>query len=152
MLTFAENSIDLTQNGRNAEQRFRDYTEMSMDELWHPDPAVVSPRDVPKLRVEAHRRLSGPANAASFTLVALVAVLTGGFRRHGGLLRPVLAVLTIVVLLAAGLAIANLAARLPQLIPLIWVEAIAPGVASAWILFGSGRFVPRRRALAARAA
>jgi lipopolysaccharide export system permease protein len=139
MLTFSENSVDLTQSGRNAEQRFRDYTEMSMDELLHPDPASVSTRDVPKLLVEAHRRLSSPASAASFALVALVSVLTGSFRRHGGLLRPILAVLVIVGLLALGLAIANLAARLPYLIPLIWLHALSPGLIAAWILFKPGR-------------
>jgi lipopolysaccharide export system permease protein len=135
ILTFSENSIDLTQNGKGADQRYRDYTEMSMDELLYPDPSVVSTRDVNKLLVEAHRRLSAPLTAGSFALVALVAVLTGAFRRHGGLLRPVAAVLTIVALLALGLATANVAARLPLLIPLIWVHAIAPGLVAAWILF-----------------
>jgi lipopolysaccharide export system permease protein len=55
------------------------------------------------------------------------------------LLRPVLAVLTIVGLLALGLAVSNLAARVPVLIPLIWVHAIAPGLLSAWVLFAPQR-------------
>ena len=135
LLTFAENSIDLTQNAKD-EQRFRDSAEMSLHELLHPDMAVVSARDVPKLLVEAHKRLSGPLTAASFALVALVSVLTGTFRRHGGLLRPVVAVGTIVGLLALGLAIGNVAARVPALIPLIWLHAVAPGAICAWILFG----------------
>ena len=136
ILTFAENSIDLTSNARNDQQRFRDYTEMSMDELLHPDPATVSERDVPKLLVEAHRRLSAPLTAASFAMVALVSVLTGGFRRHGGLLRPIASVLTVVGLLAIGLAVANLAARAPILMPLIWVHAMAPGLLGAFLLYG----------------
>ena len=52
--------------------------------------------------MEAHRRLATPLTALSFTLVALVAVLMGTFRRHGGLLRPVVAVLAVVGLLALG--------------------------------------------------
>ena len=135
VLTFAENTIDLTQNGKGEEQRFRDYTEMSLEELRHPDPAVVSARDMPKLLVEAHRRLSGPFTAASFAMVALVSVLTGNFRRHGGLLRPVASVLGVVGLLALGLGVGNIAARAPLLIPLIWVHAIAPGLICAWLLF-----------------
>jgi len=142
MLTFTENSLDLAQNGKGAEQRLRDFTEMSLDELLHPDPAAVSSRDAPKLLVEAHRRLSAPFTAASFALVALVSVLTGAFRRHGGLLRPVLAVLTIVGLLALGLAVSNLAARVPVLIPLIWVHAIAPGLICAWMLYAPSRLQP----------
>ncbi|MBV9783250.1 MAG: LPS export ABC transporter permease LptF [Acidisphaera sp.] len=135
LLTFAENSIDLTQGGKNDEQRFRDSTEMSLHELFHPDPAMVSARDVPKLLAEAHRRLSAPLTAGSFALVALAFVLTGAFRRHGGLVRPVMAVGTMVGLLALGLVFGNLAARTPVLLPLMWLQAIAPGAICAWILF-----------------
>ncbi len=134
ILTFAQNVIDLTSNKSTA-QRFRDATEMSLGELLHPDPAVVAAHDRSKFIVEAHRRLTAPLTAASFAFVALVAVLRGAFQRHGGLLRPFLAVLVVVGLLAVGLMIANLAARVPALIPLIWVHAIAPGVVCAWMLF-----------------
>jgi lipopolysaccharide export system permease protein len=142
VLTFAENTIDLTQGSRAAEQRFRDATEMSLHELMHPDLTVVSPRDVPKFLVEAQRRLSGPCTCLSFAMVALVTVLSGAFRRHGGILRPVVAVLTVVGLLALGLAVANLAAREPMLIPLIWVHAVAPGLLCAWMLYAPARLQP----------
>jgi lipopolysaccharide export system permease protein len=82
----------------------------------------------------------------SFALLGLVSVLTGTFRRHGGLLRIVASVLLIVGLLALQLALYNLAAREPSLVPLIWLQATAPGVIAAWILL-----VPRlerRRAVA----
>jgi len=136
MLTFAENSVELTESGKGDAQRFRDATEMSLGELLHPDPAVVNARDVPRLRVEAHKRLAGPLAAGSFAVVALVFVLTGGFRRQGGVWRPIASVLTIVALLALGLALDNLAARAPALIPLIWAHATVPGVIGAWILLG----------------
>jgi lipopolysaccharide export system permease protein len=152
ILTFAQNVIDLTSN-KAAAQRFRDATEMSLGELLHPDPAIVMARDRPKFVVEAHRRLTAPLTAGSFALVALVAVLRGAFQRHGGLLRPFVAVLVVVGLLALGLMIANLAARVPALIPLIWVHATAPGVICAWILFAPelrrgtiARFAPRAAA------
>lgn len=135
VLTFAQNVIDLTQSGQSDAQRFRDATEMSIDELLHPDPKSFNPHDFGKFRVEAHKRLSGPLSAASFAMVALVAVLTGSFRRYGGLLRPVAAVLIIVALLALQLMIANLAARVQALVPLIWVQACAPGLLCAMVLF-----------------
>ncbi|ABI63097.1 putative membrane spanning protein [Granulibacter bethesdensis] len=134
ILTFNENTISLEQSGKD-EQRSRDANEMSLTELLHPDPSQVMARDIPKLRVEAHRRLSGPLNVLSFAVVALVSVLNGAFRRHGGLLRPGVAALVVVALLAVGLAVANAAAKLPQLIPLIWIAAVAPGMAGAWIMF-----------------
>jgi lipopolysaccharide export system permease protein len=148
VLTFAENSIDLASDSKGTEQRYRDATEMSLAELMHPD-ATVNPRDAAKFLVEAHRRLSAPLTAMSFALVALLSVLTGAFQRHGNVLRPLAAVLSVVALLALGLAIANLAARQAELIPLIWLHAILPGAVCGWLLLGSqvmaGRQAMRRR-------
>ncbi len=142
VLTFAENSIDLTSGNKNGETRYRDSTEMSLPELLNPDSALNA-RDIGKLRVEAHRRLTAPLTAASFAMVALLSVLTGAFRRHGNVLRPLFAVLSVVALLAIGLAVQNLAARGPALIPLIWLHAILPGVVCAWFLFAP-QPLPRR--------
>ncbi len=136
VLKFAENAIDLVQAAKGDELRYRDATEMSIGELLHPPPGLVNGRDLPKLLVEAHRRLSVPLTAASFALLALLAVLTGSFRRHGNILRPMLSVLSVVGLLALGLAVNNLAIRAPALIPLMWVYAILPGAICAWLLFG----------------
>ena len=134
VLTFAENSIELSGASKGGETRYRDSTEMSLTELFNPETAL-SPRDVGKLLVEAHRRLSAPLTAASFAMVALVSVLMGSFQRHGNVLRPLSAVLLVVALLATGLAVQNLAARQPVLIPLIWLHATAPGLIAAWLLF-----------------
>lgn len=152
VLTFRENSIDLSQQGKADATRLRDPTEMSVEELLHPAPGEVMERDLPKLFVEAHRRLSEPFTTFSYTMVALVAALTGTFRRHGGLLRPLVAVLSVVGLLALQLAVTNLATRNTALVPLIWAEAILPGVVCIWILFGPSlrlRLWPRRPVLPA---
>jgi lipopolysaccharide export system permease protein len=144
VLTFAEDTIDLAQTGKGEEQRLRDPTEMSMDELLHPAPGTLADRDIPKALVEAHRRLATPFTAAGFAMVALVAVLMGTFRRHGGLIRPLAAVLTVVGLLALGLAVANLATRDPRLVPLIWVQSLLPGLFATWLLLGPQlRLVPQ---------
>ncbi|HUC19786.1 MAG TPA: LPS export ABC transporter permease LptF [Acetobacteraceae bacterium] len=135
VLTFGENTIDLEANDNGTQQRYRDASELPLDQLLHPDPATVAPRDVPKFRVEAFRRLSSPFTAVSFTMLALYSVLAGGFRRHGGLWRTAAAVGGVVALLASQLAITSLAAREPRLMPLIWVQAIAPGIVFAWFLF-----------------
>ena len=135
VLTFAENTVDLASANKNGEQRYRDATEMSIEELLNPPP-IIAARDVGKLLVEAHRRLSAPLTAASFAMVALLSVLKGSFRRHGNLLRPLISVMTVVALLALGLAIATLAARQPVLLPLVWMHAILPGLVCAWLLFG----------------
>ena len=135
VLTFAQNSVDLTQTGKAEDVRYRDVNEMSLAELTHPETSALNARDSGKFLMEAQRRLSGPFTALSFALVALQSVLSGAFRRHGNLLRPLAAVLSVVALLAAQLAVANLAARSPALLPLIWVVAIGPGLVCAALLF-----------------
>jgi lipopolysaccharide export system permease protein len=135
VLTFAQDTIDLDSGNKGDDQRYRDVGEMSLHELLYPDPQTVPARDFGKLAVEAHHRLTQPLTSLSFALVALVSVLTGGFQRHGNLVRPALAVGVLVGLLALGLAVSSLATRAMALIPLIWVVAILPGIAAGWLLF-----------------
>lgn len=143
VLTFAENTFDLATATGSKEQRFRDASELPLSELLHPDPATVSPADVPKFRVEAYRRLASPFTVLSFALIGLYAVLSGGFRRYGGFIRPLAAVGIVTLLLAAGLGVAEAAARHPALMPLIWVQAILPGVVAGWLLLGPRRGAAR---------
>jgi len=136
VLTFAENTIDLATATRADQQRFRDASELPLAQLLHPDPATVRPSDRQRFRVEAYRRLSSPFTVLSFALIGLYAALAGGFRRHGGILRPIVAIGTVTGLLAAGLAISDLASRHAALTPLIWVQAILPSVIAGWLLLG----------------
>ncbi len=135
VLTFAETTLDLAGGAKGDEQRFRDSAEMGLSELLHPDPQQVAARDRGKFMVEGWRRLTQPLTAASFAFVGLVSVLTGSFRRHGNVLRPVAGALTVVGLLALGLAISDFAARQVSLIPLMLVQAVLPGIVCAWVLF-----------------
>lgn len=141
VLTFDEYVIDLATAGKGEEQRYRDVNELSIPELLHPDPSVPQ-RDWGKFAVEAHRRLTQPIASIGYALVALASVLTGGFRRHGNLLRPAAAIGIMVALLAAGLAVSSLATRHMALLPLIWVNALLPGLAAAAVLFGPALLRP----------
>ncbi len=136
VLTFAETTLDLNSSSGKGDVRYRDAAELPLAELLAPGSGALSARDAGKFQVEAHRRLTAPLTAASFALVALLSVLTGAFQRHGGVLRPVAAVGAVVGLLALGLAVANLAARQPALIPLIWLHATLPGLVCGWLLLG----------------
>ena len=154
VLTFGRNTIDLADGNKDDDIRYRDSNEMSLAELFDPDPREVQPRDRGKFAVEGHRRLSAPLTAFSFAMVALLAVLSGGFSRHGSALRPLVAILSVVGLLALGLVVQSVAARSPALIPLIWIEAVLPGLVCAALLFGpelrrSAPGLPPARAAAA---
>ena len=156
VLTFTQNTVDLTQTNKNDDVRYRDVNEMSFHELMHPETNALIARDAGKFLVEANRRLSAPLTAVSFGLVALFSVLAGSFRRHGNVLRPFFASMAVVALLAIQLAVANLAARSTVLMPLVWLAAVGPGLVCAWLLFGRAAmerfFAPQSRGPGAQAA
>ncbi|HXT82562.1 MAG TPA: LPS export ABC transporter permease LptF [Acetobacteraceae bacterium] len=145
VLTFKQNELDLGDSNHDTGVRPPDMSEVPLAALLNPHP--VEPRDLPKWYAEGHKRLTVPLTALSYALVALVSVLTGTFRRHGGYVRPIATVIVMVGLLAAGLAIDNFAARDNALVPFMWVHAILPGVICAWLLFGPGLFVAARRSI-----
>lgn len=134
LLTFKQNEIDLSDQKHSSAARVADMSEVSLSALLHPHP--VNPADAPRWIAEGYKRLSTPLTAMSYALVALLSVLSGTFRRLGSFVRPLMAIGTVVLLVAAELAIDNLAARNNALIPLMWLQAAAPGIVCAWLLFG----------------
>ena len=134
ILTFTENEIDLAEAGGTEGARPVDMSEVTTADLLNPIRAQE--RDAPKWIAEGHRRLVEPLTSITYALVALVAVLTGPFQRHGGFLRPLFSVLAVVMLVAMGLTINGLAARDTALVPLIWARALLPAAVAAAMLFG----------------
>ena len=55
-------------------------------------------------------------------MVGLLSALSGIFRRHGGILRPLATIAVMVLLLALGLAFGALAARDNSLVFLMWMQ------------------------------
>ncbi len=138
VLTFDRNVISLAQTAKNQSMDVTDAAEASLAQLLDP-PQSLSKTDRSKWLIEAQRRLSVPLSALSFTLIGLLAILGGMFRRHGGLLRPFAAVVAVTMLVALTLGVNNLAARSVDLVPLIWLTILAPGIAAGLLLF-----LPRR--------
>ncbi|MFN3449927.1 MAG: LPS export ABC transporter permease LptF [Roseococcus sp.] len=136
VLSFQENSLDLARATRSEGVRHRNAQERTLSELLEPEEGV-SPRDRRRFRAEAHQRLASPLTAVGLALFALAVALTGQFRRFGGGMRLFMGCAAMVGLLALGLAFGNMAARQNALIPLIWLHALLPGLASAWVLLGA---------------
>jgi lipopolysaccharide export system permease protein len=134
VLTFKENTIDLSETTKGEEQRFRDIGEFSLRDLLYPPPGV-NERDYPRMLVEAHRRLTGPLSTLSYVAIALVSVLTGTFRRHGGVWKPLLAIMCVVGLVALGLALDSVAVKQPAMIPLMWLRALVPALLCGLVLY-----------------
>lgn len=137
LLTFKRNTLSLAQAARNGMPVDNDAAEIPLHDLFHP-PTDMEAGDRAKWLVEAQRRLTAPISTMGYTLVALVAALGGGFRRHGGLTRIIGAVAIVTALVALGLGVNNLAARNTALLPVIWVWALAPACIALVLLLRQG--------------
>lgn len=133
VLTFKSNTISLAQAAKTGGLVDNDAASVPLLHLLHP-PDSLSAGEQRKWLVEAQRRLSAPLSVLGYTLIALVAALGGGFKRHGGLPRIIGAVVITISLVALGLGVNNLAARDTHLLPLIWIWALTPSVISLFLL------------------
>jgi lipopolysaccharide export system permease protein len=134
ILTFQQNEIDLADATKDEVARPIDMSELPLSALLNPHPMFE--RDRAKWKAEGHRRLTTPLTTVSYAMIGLLSALGGIFRRHGGVLRPLITVGIMVGLLALGLAFGTLAARDSSLLLLMWLQATVPGLVCAWMLFG----------------
>ena len=132
-LTFHKYSLTLPHR-HQADTRLPDISELSLSGLLYPDQHKVSQRDFGKFKVEGWKRLSSPFTCLSFAFVGLIAILQGQFSRYEDVIRPFIAVLTVISLLALNLFCQNLAGRNLILLPLIPLISILPAGICAIIL------------------
>ncbi|MGE4480514.1 LPS export ABC transporter permease LptF [Acidocella sp.] len=137
LLTFERNTLSLAQAARSGMPDDTDAAEIPLHDLFHP-PATLPSGDSAKWLVEAQRRLTAPLSTLGYALIALVAALGGGFKRHGGLARIIGAVVIVTALVALGLGVNNLAARNTALLPLIWVWTLLPPCITGYLLLRQG--------------
>jgi lipopolysaccharide export system permease protein len=144
ILTFQENVVDLSSPSRTQSEHVLGMSEVPLDALLHP-PNTLTRVDQARWIAEAHKRMTAPIAAVTYALIALLSVLTGTFRRHASMLRPLISVGSVVALLAFSLALQTLAARDNALALLLWVETILPPVVFAALLFGPQTLAAWRR-------
>ncbi len=132
-LAFHKYSLTLPQR-HQTDTRLPDVSELSLSGLLYPDPHTVPQRDFGKFKVEAWKRLSSPFTCLSFAFIGLVAILQGQFSRYEDIIRPFVAVFTVISLLALNLFCQNLAGRNLILLPLIPLISILPAGMCAIIL------------------
>jgi lipopolysaccharide export system permease protein len=145
VLTFHRNVVNLAETAKATASDNTDSASEPTTALLDP-PATLSSRARAKWLVEAQRRLTAPLTALTFTLIGLLAVLGGQFQRHGGIMRPLGAVAAVTLLVATGLGVNNFTARSPNMLPLIWVATLLPGIIAGVLLFMPRRFAAGRLA------
>lgn len=150
MLYFDRYTLDLEPFVNTGEAHWLEPGERYLGELFFPEGTADDLRNAGSLWAEGHDRLSAPLYGVAFTLIALASLFSGEFSRRGLGWRVAAAVGAAVLLRLAGLAAVNMAAKLPALTPLIYLN-IALGIGGALLLLARPRRRPRRPALAAPA-
>lgn len=132
-LTFERYAIDLQVLKPELAPRVADPKERSNLDLLFPQD-TQRPEFLARFRAEFHNRMATPLLSLSFPLIALATLLTGEFSRRDRVRRLLSVLVTVVVIQASALAVANLAARRSELIPLLYVVCGAPGLLALAIL------------------
>jgi lipopolysaccharide export system permease protein len=89
--------------------------------------------------VEANLRLVTPLTALAFAVIPVVCLLSGEFNRRGQTQRVLLAILFAFLFETLDIGLKNLAGRTPLAVPFLYLNALAPMLAMAWLLWRDGR-------------
>ena len=134
LLYFDKYSLDLSLFAPESLERWRTPGERFLGELLFPGDTPEDRRNRDKLVVEGHRRLTAPLYTIVLTLIALSAVLAGEFNRRGQVQRILAAAAAAVLAETMGLGLTMLTAKLPVLIPVLYLYVIACAGAALFVL------------------
>jgi lipopolysaccharide export system permease protein len=152
MLSFDQYVLDLASFASDRGGRWRKPEERYLHELLNPTAEErEDPGFLEELQAELHQRLTMPLYPVAFTLIGLVALLTGDFSRRGQPKRIALAVACIGALQGAGLALEDITSRIGALWPLMYLCPLVPAL-FCLILLSRGRLRFRRLLRPAREA
>jgi len=154
MLSFDQYTVDLDSFASTRRDRWRRPEERFLPELLYPtEEEMKEPDFVAELKAELHQRLTMPIYPLAFTLIGLVALLTGDFSRRAQPWRLALAAGAVGILQGLALAMADITSRLGSTWPLMYIVPLVPIVLCLLILSRSrvGFRRPARRTMEARA-
>jgi len=141
ILYFDQGILDLKDLGSNSGAtiiRHREARERPLKELLNASKIIdISPKNIGKFTVEAHKRLSSPLTTLGFALIGLACLLNTGFSRESQTKAIIISGLIVASLLVSALGFQNFAARNLTLVPLIYFHAFTP-------IFVAGYFLLRR--------
>jgi lipopolysaccharide export system permease protein len=156
-LYFSRYAIEIKSLESGTGPPWRDADERTLAELMRPD--MTDERDRARRTVflaKISDRLVTPFNAASFTFIALTALLLGPFNRRGQHRKIAAAAAAVAIAQAANLALVNLMKKNIAFAPGLYIVTFLPLILCPWLLREHGeRFVMdllrRRRAKEAAA-
>ena len=134
LLNFDRYTFDLGAVTKARETRWRKPRERYLHELLLPDDSREDRRNAAKLKAEGHQRLVSPLLALAFTLIGLATLLSGEFNRRGQVKRVLTAVCLVVVVQSASLGLHYLAASIPAVVPLMYLNPLAVIAVAYYVL------------------
>lgn len=144
-LDFQQYKIEITGLKKEARKRWKKPNERTFSELLNPNmDNSVDAANKQKFIIEAHKRLTTPFYALSFTFIALSCLLVGSFNRRGQTRRILIAIILLVLLQSASLGVVNLARKYSFAIILMYILSIAPVLFGSFMLTQRGEKLRRR--------
>lgn len=134
-LAFNRYSFELGDLYKVQDDRWMQPQERTLSQLFTIDPSSANDRYYKgKLIAEGHNRIVTPFYPLAMTLIALACLLYGEYNKRGQLKRIVLAIAGAGAVQGAAIGLTNVVAKVPLLIPLMYVNAITPIVIGLYFL------------------
>ena len=135
ILYFDKYSFDMGLQGGGRGPRQRDSGEMFVHELFNIEQfTYIDERDHGTFKVVGHNRLTAPLYNLAFGLIALAAMISGGFTRRTTVRRIVAATVLVILVQLGAMGTENIAAKNLGLVPLIYMNAIIPILLGGYIM------------------
>jgi len=146
LLYFDRYTVDLGVQKQVPGYRWREPRERYLPELFFPESSEDDQNNKGKLIAEGHQRLISPLYNLCFLFIALASLLSGDFNRRGQVARILIAVGFAIIVEFLGIALNNLAAKIPIMILLMYLNVLLP-IAIGYHILATGSF--RRRLIPA---
>ncbi|WP_246832314.1 LPS export ABC transporter permease LptF [Thalassospira sp. MCCC 1A03138] len=126
ILYFDRYAVDIAHNAEDPTLRYKEARERSVSNLLTTMPPDVLPNDIGSFRAEGHDRLLSPLYSIGFASIALAVLVSSSFSRRGQTGRLLFAIAIMIVFQVISITMKNLAAKNPDLVPLMYLNALLP--------------------------
>ena len=120
LFNFDQYSLDIGDLTGSVPNRWRGPEERYLGSLLNPGDSAHDTYYATQLIAEGHRRLTSPLYILAFAIVAIAAMLSGGFDRRGNTSRLVAAIVIVFVVQIASLGLINMSRRSLAIVPLVY--------------------------------
>jgi len=134
LLYFDRYTIDLGDFAKPEGDHWIEPSERFLSELFQPGTSKNDLRNLDRLVVEGHRRLTTPFYAIALTLIGLVGAASGEFNRRGQGKRVLATAVIGIVYRLGEIGLASIAVSSPMLVPLLYLYVFGGCGLALWLL------------------